>query len=64
MFTASQPSKKAYSGGGDKQALPAQQCCRNCGEAGYNTYICKKDEEVAFESDTSVSYTSSLVSCE
>ena len=62
--TASQPSKKACSGGGDKQALPAQRRCRNCGETGYNTRTCKKDEEVAFKSNASVSYASSLVSCE
>ena len=62
--TASQPSKKACGGGGDKQALPAQQCCRNCGETGHNTCTCKKNEEVVSESDASVLYTSSLVSCE
>ena len=61
---ASQLPKKACGGGGDKQALPAQRRCGNCGEAKYNARTCKKDKGEASKSNTSISYASSLASCE
>ena len=59
---ASQSSKKAYSSSSDKQALPAQWRCRNCGETRYNTYMCKKDKEETSKTDSRILYTSSLSS--
>ena len=61
---ASQPSKKARSRNGDEQAQPAQRRCRNCGKTGHNARTCAKDKEEDSESNASVSYAGSLVSCE
>ena len=59
-----QPSKKAYGSGGQEKAQPTQRHCRNYGETGYNTYICKIDKEEASESNASVLDVYSLASNE
>jgi hypothetical protein len=61
---ASQSSKKARGGDSARPAQPGQRRCRNCGGTGHNARTCQKDEEEASESDASISYACSLLSCE
>jgi hypothetical protein len=57
---APQQLKKARGGDDHERAQPALRRCGNCRETGHNARTCKKDIEISFESDASITYVGSL----